>query len=182
MFYAIKYHVCMGNAKSTIQASKRPLKAAGVSATAAKAKSAAPAAHEAKVFQVLVRMPEDMAKRFVQVVKPGQRNSYLLELLRRDLDRESNELAQAAQSLTALEAKDKGLHKEDAAWLNAALLKRDAKTGDGEDHDASFDATEFERQYQVAKRKREATTVTDTNVGRDKAHTPSRRRKPLRAA
>jgi hypothetical protein len=103
-------------------------------------------APKAKVFQVLVRLPEDMAARFVQHVRPGQRNSYFLELLRRDLDRESNALEQAAQELTALETKSKALDKEDAAWLNASLS----------DSDDDFDAAEFERQYQAAKLVRES--------------------------
>jgi hypothetical protein len=63
--------------------------------------------------------------------------------LRRDLDRESNELAQAAQELTALEAKNSTLQKEDDSWLSANLL-----SGDDD-----FDAVEFERQYQAVKKK-----------------------------
>jgi hypothetical protein len=168
------YHVDMANTKSTTQASKQT----------SKVKNTSPATHKAKVFQVLVRLPEDMATRFVQVVKPGQRNSYFLELLRRDLDRESDELAQAAQALTALEAKDSKLHREDAAWLNAALLKRYTRVSDGMGDDDTFDATEFERQYRVAKQKREAKTSTKTSTAtnRDKAHAPARRRQSLQAA
>jgi hypothetical protein len=177
------YHVDMANTKSTTPASKRALKAALV---LPKAKTTSPSTHKAKVFQVLVRLPEDMATRFVQVVKPGQRNSYFLELLRRDLDRESNELAQAAQALTVLEAKDNHLHKEDAAWLSAslsaALLKRDARVSVDMRDDDAFDATEFERQYQVAKQKREAKTATATATSRDKARTATRHRKSLQAA
>jgi len=105
-------------------------------------KTTPPLTPKAKVFQVLVRLPEDMATRFVQLVKPGQRNSYFVELLRRDLDRESNELAQAAQQLTALEAKNSALQKEDASWLGANLLSCDD----------DFDAVEFERQYQAVKK------------------------------
>jgi hypothetical protein len=112
-----------------------------------------------------------MATRFVQVVKPGQRNSYFLELLRRDLDRESNELAQAAQALTQLEAKDSALHKEDAAWLNASLLTSDD----------DFDAAEFERQYRVAAQKREAQKQTTTKRTTHKPPAP-RARKSLQAA
>jgi hypothetical protein len=181
----------MANMKSTTQASKHALNADKASVST-KARTTSSATHKTKVFQVLVRLPEDVATRFVQVVKPGQRNSYFLELLRRDLDRESNELAQAAQALTALEAKDSKLHKEDAAWLNAALLKRDPKVrddiGNGMGDDDVFDATEFERQYQVAKQKREAKNTTKTAAttsaatSRDKARTPTRRRQSLQAA
>ena len=107
-------------------------------------------APKAKVFQVLVRLPEDMAARFVQHVRPGQRNSYFLELLRRDLDRESHALEQAAQELTALESKNSALQKEDAAWLNASLL----------DSDDDFDAAAFERQYQAVKQERDSAQQT----------------------
>ena len=134
------YHVYMANTKSTTS-STRQARSAQVSARST-TKTTLPLTPKTKVFQVLVRLPEDMATRFVQVVKPGQRNSYFVELLRRDLDRESNELAQAAQQLTALEAKNSALQKEDASWLSANLL--------GVDDD--FDAVAFERQYQAVKK------------------------------
>lgn len=135
------YHVHMTNTKSTAS-STRQARSAQVSARST-TKTTSPLTPKAKVFQVLVRLPEDMATRFVQVVKPGQRNSYFVELLRRDLDRESNELAQAAQELTALEAKNSALQKEDDSWLSANLL-----SGDDD-----FDAVAFERQYQAVKKK-----------------------------
>jgi len=96
-------------------------------------------APKAKVFRLPVRLPGDLASRFVQHVRPGQRNKYFLALLRRDLDRESNALVQAAEELTALESKNAALKCEDTAWLNASLLNTD----DG------FDAAEFERQFQA---------------------------------
>jgi hypothetical protein len=99
-----------------------------------------------------------VASRFVQLVKPGQRNNYFLELLRRDLDRESDALVQAAQELTALESKNAALKKEDASWLNASLVNSDE----------DFDAAEFERQYQVVKQAQE--TANDT----ERANTPKR--------
>ena len=123
------YHVVMANTKLTTPMT-----------------TASQPAPKAKVFQVPVRLPEDMAARFVQHVRPGQRNSYFLELLRRDLDRESNALEHAAQKLTALESKNSVLHKEDASWLNASLS----------DSDDDFDAAEFERQYQAVKNERES--------------------------
>jgi hypothetical protein len=126
------YHVDMMREKSHLPPSNRP---------AARALTAQVTdSQKAKPFQVLLRLPEDMASRFVQIVKPGQRNSYFLELLRRDLDRESNELAQAAKALTQLESKDSTLQNEDAIWLDAPLL----------DNDDAFDAALFERQYQAA--------------------------------
>jgi hypothetical protein len=165
----------MANTKSTTPSTRQALSAQVSARTTPKTTS--PLTRKAKVFQVLVRLPEDMATRFVQVVKPGQRNSYFLELLRRDLDRESNELAQAAQELTALESKNTALHKEDASWLNASLLK-------GDD---DFDATEFEHQYQAAKQAREIANNT-TQSGMTKRTAPKatrtapRTRKSLQAA
>ena len=82
----------------------------------------------------------------------AKRNNYSLELLPGDLDRESNDLAQAAQALTALESKNAALKKEDAAWLNASLLN-----GDDE-----FEALEFERQFQAVKQ--EGTTSASNAV------------------
>ena len=162
----------MANTKSTAPASNRPVTRTlnAQVTTKTSTKTTSQIASKAKVFQVLVRLPEDMATRFVQVVKPGQRNSYFLELLRRDLDRESNELAQAAQALTQLEAKDGALHKEDAAWLNASLLESDD----------DFDAAEFERQYQVAAQEREAQKQTTMKRAAHKASVP-RARKSLQA-
>lgn len=172
-FHTIMYHVHMANTKSTTPSTSRALNAQVIAKTSTKTTSQL--ASKAKVFQVLVRLPEDMATRFVQLVKPGQRNSYFLELLRRDLDRESDELAQAAQALTKLEAKDSALHKEDAAWLNASLLASDD----------DFDAKEFERQYLVAKQEREAANkTTKPSAFKRTTHKASapRARKSLQAA
>jgi hypothetical protein len=88
-------------------------------------------------------------------VKPGQRNSYFLELLRRDLDRESNELARAAQALTALEEKNASLQKEDAAWLSAGLSPADD----------DFDVATFNRQYQAAKQARQSSNDASSASG-----------------
>lgn len=94
-----------------------------------------------KQQQVLVRIPDDLAARFAQVVAPRQRSRFLIDLLRRELDRESRELAEAAQRLTQLEAKDPLLTAEVSEWLDAPLAT---------DEDAGFDADTFERQYREA--------------------------------
>ncbi len=94
-----------------------------------------------KQQQVLVRLPDDLANRFAQVVAPRQRSRFLVELLRRELDRESSELTQAAKRLTELEAQDPQLLTEDGEWLNAPLAA---------DADEGFDAEVFERQYREA--------------------------------
>ena len=152
---ASMYHASMNNKKSSSstasarQASLVPLN------TRATASVSRPSMKKSKVFQVLVRLPEDIATRFVQVVKPGQRNSYFLELLRRDLDRESNELARAAQALTALEEKNASLQKEDAAWLSAGLSPADD----------DFDVATFNRQYQTAKHARQSSNDASSASG-----------------
>ena len=92
--------------------------------------------------QVLLRLPEDLAARFAHVVPLRQRSRYLIDLLRRDLERESSELAQAAKRLTALEARHPALAAEQTAWLNQRLAA---------DQDDGFDAQIFERQFKEAR-------------------------------
>lgn len=92
--------------------------------------------------QVLLRLPEDLAARFAHVVPLRQRSRYLIDLLRRDLERESGELVQAAKRLTALEAKHPVMAAEQAAWLNQPLAA---------DNDDGFDARTFEQQFKAAR-------------------------------
>jgi hypothetical protein len=94
-----------------------------------------------KQQQVLVRLPDDLASRFAQLVAPRQRSRYLIDLLRRDLDRESGELVQAANRLTELEAKDPALATESNDWLNNPLVS---------DIDDGFEAEVFVRQSEEA--------------------------------
>ena len=160
-FIDIMYHVYMSNTKSTSLSLRQSPSAMDSAQTTSGTTS--PLAPKAKVFQVLVRLPEDVASRFVQLVKPGQRNNYFLELLRRDLDRESDALVQAAQELTALEAKNAALKTEDASWLNASLINSD---------DDDFDAAEFERQYQVVKQVQETAKETKRTAPKAKRVAP----------
>ena len=92
--------------------------------------------------QVLLRLPEDLATRFAHVVPLRQRSRYLIDLLRRDLERESSELVQAAKRLTALEARHPAMAAEQTAWLNQRLASG---------NDAGFDARVFERQFKEAR-------------------------------
>lgn len=108
-----------------------------------------------KQQQVLVRLPDDLANRLAQVVSPRKRSRYLIDLLRRELDRESDELVQAAKRLTEIEAQDPALVAESTEWLDTSLA---AEADDG------FDAGVFERQYQEAQALHEQ--------GRHKAHLP----------
>jgi hypothetical protein len=102
----------------------------------------APSISIAKSQQLLLRLPNDLACRFAQVVSQRQRSRFLIDLLRRELDRESNELVDAALRLNAAEQGDKNLAAEDDEWLDTALVTA------GDD---GFDAAVFEQQYKVAK-------------------------------
>ena len=98
----------------------------------------------AKPQQLLVRLPDDLAQRFAQVVPSRQRSRFLLDLLRSELDRESLALAQAAQTLTELESGQPALTAEAAQWVAASL------TTDTPDDDADFNAEAFERDFAAA--------------------------------
>jgi hypothetical protein len=94
-----------------------------------------------KQQQILVRLPDDLASRFAHVVAPRQRSRFLVDLLRRELDRESAELAQAAVRLNEIEAKIPALGADAAEWVNATLI---------DEGDADFDADVFMRQFKEA--------------------------------
>ncbi len=91
--------------------------------------------------QVLLRLPDDLAARFAQVVAPRERSRFLLDLLRRELDRESKELKEAARRLTEIEAGNPILAAEESEWLGSPLAA---------DADEGFDPDVFERQYREA--------------------------------
>ena len=95
----------------------------------------------AKPQQLLLRLPDDLAQRFAQVVPSRQRSRFLLDLLRTELDRESQALAQAAQTLTALESGQTTLTAESAQWVDASLTP---------DDDPDFNADLFEREFAQA--------------------------------
>jgi predicted transcriptional regulator len=96
----------------------------------------------AKPQQLLLRLPDDLAQRFAQVVPSRQRSRFLLDLLRNELDRESLALAQAAKTLTEQEAGQPQVAAETAQWVNAALTATD--------DDADFNTETFEREFAQA--------------------------------
>ena len=102
---------------------------------------AKPSSPAAKPQQLLLRMPDDVAQRFAQVVPSRQRSRFLLDLLRKELDRESMALAQAARMLTELEAGRPALMAETAQWVAASLVG---------DDDPDFNAEAFEREFATA--------------------------------
>ena len=91
-----------------------------------------------KSQQLLLRLPDDLAQRFAQVVPSRQRSRFLLDLLRSELDRESMALEQAAKTLTELESGHPSLQAETVQWTEAQLTM---------DDDADFNAEEFEREF-----------------------------------
>jgi hypothetical protein len=102
----------------------------------------------AKPQQLLLRLPEDLSQRFAQIVPQRQRSRFLLDLLRTELDRESQALALAAKTLTELESKHASTMNESAQWASAILTTESA------DDDANFDAETFEREFAAAQAKR----------------------------
>lgn len=102
----------------------------------------------AKPQQLLLRLPEDLSQRFAQIVPQRQRSRFLLDLLRAELDRESQTLALAAKTLTELESTDFKTLSETKQWESAILTTGSA------DEDANFDAETFEREFAAAQAKR----------------------------
>jgi hypothetical protein len=94
--------------------------------------------------QVRVRVPDELAERWAQFVAPRQRGGYLIALLRRELDKESNELILAIKRLNALENQQLMGTQDLDAWDGAHL---DNFTDDG------FDEVEFTRDFQQAQAK-----------------------------
>lgn len=88
--------------------------------------------------QVLVRIPPDLAERLATFVPPRQRSQFLIQLLRRELERESQQLSEAARRLTRLESGE------------AELEIRESVDSELVDDTDPFDAAEFERQFRAA--------------------------------
>ena len=94
--------------------------------------------------QLLLRLPNDLAQRFAQIVPSRQRSRFLLDLLRNELDRESQSLANVAKKLTASESGQPEISAESDPWIGASLTAQD---------DLQFDAAEFEREFALAQAK-----------------------------
>ncbi len=98
--------------------------------------------------QVLLRLPEDLANRLSRAVAPRQRNLFLVNLVRQELDRQAQErdreLIAACEAMNALEAQDPQLQRETQEWLDAEL------TASVDEWDPDFDAETFEREAAIA--------------------------------
>lgn len=93
------------------------------------------------IHQMTLRLPEDLAKRLAACTPSRKRNQFVVDLVRRELDRESRELEEAAQRLSSLEA----LHAtEDSEWL--AMADDEAAWGE-------FDERRFLKELRAKGRK-----------------------------
>lgn len=94
--------------------------------------------------QVLLRLPDDVAARLSRAVPPRKRNQFLVDLLRRELEKEDAELVAACEAMNRMEAASPGILAEADAWANADL------TGSVDDWDPGFDAEKFSREAAIA--------------------------------
>lgn len=66
------------------------------------------------IQQITLRLPKDLAQRLAACTPSRKRNQFVVDLVRRELDRESRELEEAALRLSSLEAAHTN---EDTDWL-----------------------------------------------------------------
>ena len=90
--------------------------------------------------QVLLRLPDDVAAKLARAVAPRKRNQFLIDLVRRELDKGDQALIDACESLSRIEAADSALRAEAAEWLEADLAASVDKS------DSDFDAETFSRE------------------------------------
>ena len=76
------------------------------------------------VHQITLRLPQDLAQRLAASTTSRKRNQFVVDLVRRELDRESRELEEAAKHLSFLE---QGPDAGEAQWLG---LDEDAAWGE----------------------------------------------------
>jgi len=94
--------------------------------------------------QVLLRLPADVAQNLARRVPPRQRNKFLVDLVRQELDKEDAQLVAACEAMNALEAHNPEFACEGMEWANVAL------TGSVDDWDPDFDAETFSREAAIA--------------------------------
>ena len=100
--------------------------------------------------QVLLRLPDDVAAKLARAVPPRQRNKFLVDLVRQELEKEDAELVAACEAMNAIEAAHPELLAEEKEWLEADL------TGSVDDWDPDFDRETFEREFAIAQAARSA--------------------------
>ncbi len=94
--------------------------------------------------QVLLRLPDDLAAKLARAVPPRKRNAFLIDLVRRELALEDQQLIAACEAMNALEAADPEFAREGQEWVDADL------TGSVDDWDPDFDRETFEREFAIA--------------------------------
>ena len=95
--------------------------------------------------QVLLRLPDDVAVRLARAVAPRKRNQFLIDLVRRELEKEDRALIDACEALNRMEAEHPALQAEAARWLETGL------DPSGLSGDAEFDAGAFSRKAAQAR-------------------------------
>jgi hypothetical protein len=94
--------------------------------------------------QVLLRLPDDVASKLARAVPSRRRNQFLVDLVRRELDKEDQALVAACEAMNALEAANPALLQETHQWMEADLV------GAVDDWDEGFDAETFSREAAFA--------------------------------
>ena len=100
------------------------------------------------IQQITLRLPEDLARRLAACTPSRKRNQFVVDLVRRELDRESRELEEAALLLSSLEAANTS---EDTDWL---AFEVGAAGGD------EFDENRFLKELSDRKEKTSKTSRT----------------------
>lgn len=90
--------------------------------------------------QVLLRLPDDVAAKLARAVPPRKRNQFLIDLVRRELEKEDQALIEACEALNRMEAGSPALRAEPGEWLEARL------TAPVDEWDPDFDAETFSRE------------------------------------
>lgn len=104
--------------------------------------------------QVLLRLPEDLAEKLARAVPPRQRNRFLVDLVRHELEKEDAELVAACETMNAIEAVHPELLAETQEWLDADL------SGSVDDWDTDFNRATFEREFAAAQAAQSAVKST----------------------
>ena len=92
-------------------------------------------------LQITLRLPADLAARLAASTPPRKRNQFVVDLVRRELERESRELEEAALRLSSLEAAHAS---EDTDWLT---FEDEVVSGD------EFDEKRFLKELSARKEK-----------------------------
>jgi serine/threonine protein kinase len=95
--------------------------------------------------QVLLRLPDDVAAKLARAVAPRKRNQFLIDLVRRELDKEDQALIDACESLNRMEAASPALRAQATEWLEADLV------ASLDESDSDFDAKAFSREAAQAR-------------------------------